>query len=73
MVKEEFLLFQYQDAFLPWRPYHGVSSLCSLQPQGSLPTMAAPFPWFRSEFRAVGGQFGEGKGTLLVLKKNSFD
>ena len=73
VVKEEFLLFQSQDALLPWWPYHGVSSLCSLRPQGSLPTIAAPFPWFRSEFRVVGGHFWEGKGTFPVLKKNGFD
>lgn len=59
MVKEEFLLFQNQGAVLSWWPHCGISSLRSLQPQGSLPSMAAPFPWFISELSMPG------EGTLL--------
>lgn len=59
VVKEEFLLFQNQGVVLPWWSHCGISSLCSLHPRGSLPSMAVPFPWFISELSVPG------EGTLL--------
>lgn len=73
VVKEEFLLFQNQGVVLPWWPHCGISSLCSLHPRGSLPSMFLFPGLYLSLACQERGHFWEGKGTFPGLKKSRLD